>query len=127
MQRKKKREKMSNEITSNGWIDLEEFLPSGDTFIVKMLPTDTTKQTESGLIVSSSRESVVEDRPNFGKIVVIGPECKRNIGEYVYVQKAMGYDLKMIRKPTDADYDYVLLYDDAIIGNRVPKDYKREE
>ncbi len=107
------------EIKSNGWIDLEEFLPSKDTFVVKMLPVETVKETETGILLSTTNKSVVEDRPNFGIIVAVGPECKRKIGEYVYVQKAMGYDLKMIRKPKDSDFGYVLLYDDAIIGNRI--------
>ena len=107
---------------TNGWIDLEEFQPSRDTFIVKMLPVETKKETESGLIISTRDDSVVEDRPNFGEIVAVGPESKRKIHEFVYVQKAMGYDLKMIRTPKDCDTcAYVLLYEEAIIGNRIPK------
>ena len=107
------------EMTSNSWINLEEFLPSKDTFVVKMLPVDTKKETESGLIIATSTDSVIEDRPNYGIIVTVGPESTRKVGEHVYVQKAMGYDLKMIRKEKDVDYNYVLLYDDAIIGNRI--------
>lgn len=106
------------EITDNGFINLEEFLPTGDTFIVQMLPVSTKKETETGIIFSTAQDSVVNDRPNFGKIVRIGPECDRELGEYVYVQKAMGYDLEMIRKPENVEA-YVLLYNDAIIGNRV--------
>ena len=108
------------EIDSNGFIDLEEFMPSGDTFVVQMLPVTTTKETETGIVLSI-QDSVVHDRPNFGKIVSVGPECERKIGEYVYIQKGMGYDLEMIRKPSDVEA-YVLLYNDAIIGNRIKKD-----
>ena len=109
------------EITENGYINLEEFLPKGDTFVVQMLPVSTKKETESGLIISTKDDSVINDRPNFGVIVLVGPECSRKINEYVYVQKAMGYDLEMIRKGPDVEA-YVLLYEDAIIGNRLPKD-----
>lgn len=111
------------EITDNGYIDLEEFVPSKDTFIVQMLPVSTKKETESGIIFSTTDDSAVNDRPNFGKIVSTGPECDRKIGEYVYVQKGMGYDLEMIRKPKNVEA-YVLLYDDAIIGDRIKKDQK---
>jgi len=109
-------------ITENGWIDLEEFLPSGDTFVVEMLPVSTKKETETGLIISTSSDSVIDDRPNFGKIVAVGPDAKRKIGEYVYTQKTSGYDLEMIRH--EEGIRYVLLYDDSIIGNLVPKDPK---
>ena len=105
------------EIIDNGYINLEEFLPSKDTFVVQMLPVATKKESESGIIISTNDDSVINDRPNFGKIVTIGPDCERKVGEYVYVQKGMGYDLEMIRKPENVDA-YVLLYDDAIIGNR---------
>jgi len=106
------------EITENGFINLEDFMPKGDTFVVQMLPVATKKATETGIIVSTQDDSVIEDRPNFGKIVSVGPDCERKIGEYVYVQKAMGYDLEMIRKPEGVEA-YVLLYEDAIIGNRI--------
>ena len=110
---------MSKKITENGWVGLEEFLPKGDTFVVQMLPVTTKQETETGIILAV-QESVINDRPNFGRIVNVGPESKRKIGEYVYVQKGMGYDLNMIRKPAGVEA-YVLLYEDAIIGNRVPK------
>ncbi len=107
----------SNE-PKNDWIDLEEFLPARDTFVVKALPAETDKETESGLILTTQQESVVEDRPNAGIIVSVGPDTDRKVGEFVYFQKRTGYDLEMIRKPVDAEYTYVLLYEDAIIGNR---------
>ena len=105
------------EITENGFIDLDQFIPAGDTFIVQMLPVTTKKKTESGILLSTSDDSVLNDRPNFGKIVSVGPDCERKINEYVYIQKAMGYDLEMIRKPEGVEA-YILLYKDAIIGNR---------
>ena len=108
-------------ITENGYINLDEFMPKGDTFIVQMLPVSTKKTTETGIIIATQDDSVINDRPNFGIIVSVGPECKRHVNEYVYVQKAMGYDLEMIRKGPDVEA-YVLLYEDAIIGNRtLPK------
>ena len=104
----------------NDWIDIKEFLPARDTFVVKALPAETDKKTESGLILSTA-ESVVHDRPNAGIIVSVGPECDRKVGEFVYWQRNLGYDLAMVRKPSDAEYSYVLLYEDAIIGNRGEK------
>jgi co-chaperonin GroES (HSP10) len=101
----------------NDWIDIEEFLPARDTFVVKALPAETDKSTESGLILST-QDSVVHDRPNAGIIVSVGPDTERKVGEFVYWQRTSGYDLEMIRKPADAEYSYVLLYEDAIIGNR---------
>ncbi len=101
----------------NDWIDVKDFLPARDTFVVKALPAETDKETESGLILSTS-ESVVHDRPNGGIIVSVGPDTERKVGEFVYWQRTSGADLEMIRKPADAEYSYVLLYEDAIIGNR---------
>jgi len=101
----------------NDWIDINEFLPARDTFVVKALPAETDKETESGLILST-QDSVVHDRPNAGVIVSVGPDTERKVGEFVYWQKSSGYDLEMIRKPADAEYSYILLYEDAIIGNR---------
>ena len=105
-----------NEL-KNDWINIEEFLPARDTFVVKALPAETDKSTESGLILST-QDSVVHDRPNAGIIVSVGPDTERKVGEFVFFQRTSGYDLSMIRKPSDADYSYVLLYEDAIIGNR---------
>ena len=109
------------EITeTNRWIDIDEFLPSGDTFVAKMLPAETDKKSESGLILQI-HDSAIHDRPNGGIIVRVGPDCNRSLGEFVYIQRTSGIDLGMIRKPADAEYSYVLLYDDAVIGNYVPK------
>ena len=107
---------MTQEL-KNDWINIEEFLPARDTFVVKALPAETDKSTESGLILST-QDSVVHDRPNAGVIVTVGPDTERKVGEFVYWQRTSGYDLEMIRKPADAEYSYVLLYEDAIIGNR---------
>ena len=106
----------SKEI-KNDWIDINEFIPARDTFVVKALPAETDKETEGGIILSTN-ESVVHDRPNAGIIVSVGPDTDRKVGEFVYFQKTSGYNLEMIRKPADAEYSYVLLYEDAIIGNR---------
>jgi co-chaperonin GroES (HSP10) len=101
----------------NDWIDIDEFMPARDTFVVKALPAETDKETETGLILST-QDSVLHDRPNAGVIVLVGPDTERKVGEFVYWQRTSGYDLNMIRKPADAEYSYILLYEDAIIGNR---------
>ena len=105
------------EEIKNDWIDIEDFLPARDTFVVKGLEAETEKETEGGIILSTI-DSVLHDRPNAGVIVSVGPDTKRKVGEFVYWQKTSGYDLEMNRKPAEATYNYVLLYEDAIIGNR---------
>ena len=112
-----------SEDIQNGWIDIDEFLPAGDTFVVQMLPAKSDKESESGLILKI-QDSSIHDRPNGGFIVRTGPECTRRIGEFVYTQRTSGIDLGMIRKPADAEYSYVLLYDDAIIGNFIPRKHQ---
>ena len=107
----------------NEWIDIDEFQPKGDTFVVKALPAETDKKTETGIVLSV-QESVIEDRPNAGIIVSVGPDTERKVGEFVFFTKRTGYDLNMIRKPVDAEFSYILLYEDALLGNRIPKPEK---
>ncbi len=102
----------------NGWIEWYEFLPSKDTFVVRTLPQKTKKATESGIILQTKEDSVVMDRPNAGIVVSVGPESKYKVGEFLFIQMGMGYDLEMVRKPTDVSWSYVLLYNDAIIGSK---------
>jgi len=81
----------------NDWIDIEEFIPARDTFVVKALPAETDKKTETGLILATN-DSVVHDRPNAGIIVLVGPDADRKVGEFVYFQKTSGYDLNIFWK-----------------------------
>ena len=114
------------EEIKNDWIDITEFMPARDTFVVKALPAETDKQTEGGIILST-QDSVLHDRPNGGIIVSVGPDTDRKVGEFVYWQRTSGYDLNMIRKPAEAEYNYVLLYEDAIIGNLKPKETREKD
>ena len=104
----------------NDWIEIDEFQPAKDTFVVKVLTPETETKSESGLILKTKTDNLV-DRPDAGIIVSVGPDSKRKVGEFVYYTKASGYQLEMIRLPNDGD-SWLLLYDDAIIGNRLPKE-----
>jgi len=107
----------------NGWMDLDEWVCLKDTFIIRTLPITTTKKTEGGIIISSTERSVINDRPDAGIVVSTGPDTKFKIGEYVFIEKGKGYDLSQIRKDSN-DYFYMLLYDDAVIGKKSPKEGK---
>ena len=102
----------------DSWINWWEFAPQKDQFLVKVFKSETKKETESGIILGT-RESKVEDRPNAGIILAIGPDVKNfKVGEFIYWQMTAGYDLEMIRKEEEND-KYLLLYPDAVLGKRV--------
>ncbi len=100
-----------------GFIDWWEFAPQGDTFIVLSRPDKTKKETESGIILTTQTD-VVQDRPFKGEVVSVGPDCKYKVGSYLYWQPTSGMDLAMIRKENPEDM-YLLLYPDAVLGQRV--------
>jgi len=104
----------------NDWIDIEEFQPARDTFVVKVLSPETETKSDTGLIIKTKSDNL-QDRPEAGIIVSVGPKSTRKKGEFVYYSKTSGYQLEMIRPPEDGE-GWLLLYDDAIIGNRIPKD-----
>ncbi len=116
-------EKMEKEQIKNDWIDWYEFQPQGDTFILKTLPIATTKETEGGLILSI-HDSKVVDRPNAGIVMSTGPDARYKVGDFLFFDSMKGFDLGMIRKESDAEYSYLLLYTDAIIGQKV-KDVRK--
>ena len=105
------------ETLGNGFIDWFEFEPQKDTFIGRTLPVETKKATESGLILQAEDDSVVNDRPDACIVVSVGETCKYKVGDFLYLQKGMGYDLKQVRK--ENDQEFILLYPDAVIGKKV--------
>ncbi len=115
-------QKIDFDNLENSWMDLDEFVCLKDTFIARTLPQNTKKETESGLILSTQADSVVNDRPDAGVVVSVGPEAEFRVGEYIFIQKGHGYDLANIRKDPKADYNYLLLYTDAVIGKKSPKE-----
>lgn len=99
-----------------GYIDWWEFEPQGDTFIIKNLPDETKKATESGIFVSSET-SVVQDRPFKGEVIAVGKDASFEVGDYVYFEPTAGMDLAMIR--TVENEKYLLLYNKSVLGKRV--------
>ena len=103
-------------------IEWYEFAPAKDYFLVKTIPNESEKKTESGIVISVS-ESVVEDRPRQGVVVSVGPDCPYEIGDFLFFQKTAGYDMKNI-KTDELDQYYVLYHPDAVLGKRV-KDVRK--
>jgi len=106
---------MKEEVS--GLIDWYEFSPVKDYMLCKIIPDETSKKTETGLIISVS-DSIVEDRPNQGVIMSTGPDAPYDKGTFVYWTKNAGYDLKHIRTD-DNDQYYILIHPDAVLGVKV--------
>jgi co-chaperonin GroES (HSP10) len=104
-------------MDETGYINWYSFAPVGDTFIVKTLPDKTKKESESGIIITTQTD-IVTDRPFKGMVVSVGPDAKYKIGDYLYWQPQSGFDLAMI-KPTEPDEKFLLLHNDAILGQLV--------
>ncbi len=103
--------------TDLGYINWYEFAPQKDTFIVRSVPDETKKSTESGIIFATETD-VIMDRPFKGEIISVGPDTKYKVGSYIYWEPQKGMNLEMIRKEQDGEV-YILLYDDAVLGQRV--------
>lgn len=103
-------------MSDTGYIDWFEFAPQGDMFVVKSVPDMTKKESESGIIFAVEQD-VIQDRPFKGEVVSVGPDSKYKIGSYLYWEPMKGMDLAMIR--TEDNEKYILLYNDAILGQRV--------
>ncbi len=100
-----------------GYVDYWEFAPVNDYFIVSTVPDKTKKETESGIIMTTQTD-VIMDRPFKGVVVAVGPKAKYKIGDFLWWQPTSGMDLAMIR-PTKEDEKFLLLHSDAILGRRV--------
>ena len=100
-----------------GYINWWEFAPTKDTFIIHTIPDQTKKESESGIIFATEVD-VIQDRPFKGEIISVGPDSKFKVGSYVYFEPQKGMDLAMIRREKPEEM-YLLLYDDAILGQRV--------
>lgn len=100
-----------------GYIDWWEFAPQKDMFVVRSVPDKTKKQSESGIIITTQTD-VIMDRPFKGEIISTGPDSKYKVGSYIYWEPQKGLNLEMIRKTQEGEI-YLLLYDDAVLGQRV--------
>ncbi len=100
-----------------GYIDWWEFHPVGDTFIVSTIPDETKKTSDSGIIISTESD-VIMDRPFKGVVVTVGPKAEYKIGDYLYWQPQSGMDLAMIR-PSKEGEKFLLLHTEAILGQKV--------
>lgn len=99
-----------------GFIDWWEFAPIDDTFICRSSPDETKKTTESGLIIATQTD-IIMDRPWKGEVISVGPTAKYNIGDFLYWQPNSGFDLAMIRNQEHEKF--ILLHNEAILGQRV--------
>jgi co-chaperonin GroES (HSP10) len=100
-----------------GFIDWYEFSPVKDYMLVQVVPDETEKKTETGIVLSV-QESVIEDRPKQGVIKAVGPDAPYKIGTFVYWTKNGGYDLKHIRVDENDSY-YILINPDTVLGIKV--------
>ena len=98
-------------------INWYEFAPVKDYFLVKTIPNESDKKTESGIIMKI-QDSAVHDRPKQCVVVSVGPECPYEIGEFLFFQKTSGYDLKNIRTDEN-DNEFSLYHPDAVLGKKV--------
>ncbi len=93
------------------WIKPEDFIPCKDNFVVRTIQDKTKKEDTQGIILETG-DSKLQDRPNTGIIVSIGPDSNFEKGTQVYFEPNKGFDLKMI----ESNDNYILLYDNAIMG-----------
>jgi co-chaperonin GroES (HSP10) len=112
-----------NELRDNDYIEWFEFAPVKDYFLTRTIPPKSTKETQTGIVLSV-QESRVEDRPKMAEVLSVGPECKFKVGEILFLQKNSGYELENITKPADAEFQYLLLHTDAILG-KLCKDVRK--
>jgi len=102
----------------NGYLDWYEYAPQDNLLIIKYTP-DTTKQTtDSGIIITTAKASVITDRPQTGVIMSMGPDCKKYVlGNQVFFAPQVSFDLEFFR--TEGDEKYMMVPEDRIDGLRV--------
>jgi len=98
-------------------IDYWEFAPKGDLALIKVIPPESEKKTESGIIIKVNT-SVVEDRPRMGVVIAKGDDFPHDLGCVVFITKNAGYDLKNIRKHKEDD-EFLVIHPDAVLGIKV--------
>lgn len=100
-------------------ISSTNFEPMQNFIVVELYDSakDTKKAeevTDSGLVLSLAKEkSVVNDRPVYGKVQKVGPDCKTIIpGMEIFWDITRGQDISF------KNGEYILLYEEAVLGYR---------
>lgn len=94
------------------YVKSSEFQPNDELILVKPEPFKAEEVTESGLVVSIRKETVVE-RPAYGTVLGIGAKVQDiNIGDIIFWPSTDGIDLEF------DDGVFLLLRDKSIIGKK---------
>ena len=102
----------------NGYLNWYEFAPQDNLLIIKYTPDETKQTTDSGIIISTGKASVVTDRPQTGVIMSTGPDVEKfQIGNQVFFAPQVSFDLEFFR--TDGEERYMMVPEDRIDGLRV--------
>ena len=103
-------------MTQRLYVNHNEFQPTKGLVLIKAIELKKEEVTNSGLIISIRKESVIE-RPTAGEVISIGDECKNaSIGTVVFWDMNSGLDLEF------DDGQYILIRDETIVGLKVQKD-----
>ena len=98
-------------------INYWEFQPTADLMLVEVIPNESEKKTESGIVLST-QDSVVMDRPLQGVIKAVGPDSLFEVGQWLFWTKNAGYDLEIVR-PDKNDNKYMVVNPESILGYKV--------
>lgn len=108
----------------NGYLNWWEFEPQDNLLIIKYTPDTTKQESDTGIILTTGKASVITDRPSTGVIVAKGEDCKKfEIGNQVFFAPQVSFDLEFFR--TEDDEKYMMVPEDRIDGLRV-KDVRTE-
>lgn len=94
------------------YVKSEEFIPKDELILVKPEQFKAEETTESGLVISIRKESVIE-RPSFGKVISKGVKVEgTEVGDVVFWPSTDGIDLEF------DDGLFLLLRDKSILGKK---------
>lgn len=91
------------------YMDSNKFEPRGKLMLVKPGELKAEEVSESGLVISIRKESVI-DRPSFGKVVAVGNEAEYNVGDSLFWPMTDGIDFEF------DDGNFVLIRNESVIG-----------
>ena len=105
-------------MSNNGYLNWYEYAPQDNLLIIRHTPDTTRQESDTGIILTTSKASMVTDRPQTGIIVSMGPDCiKYEIGNQVFFAPQATFDLEFFR--TEGDEKYMMVPEDRIDGLRV--------
>lgn len=91
------------------YMNSNQFEPRGKLMLIKPGELKSEEVSESGLVISIRKESVI-DRPSFGEVVAVGNEAEYKIGDKLFWPQTDGIDFEF------DDGNYVLIRNESIIG-----------